>query len=253
MKKVYLIAVVFALLAGFATYMFANQVYKKSTIKDADVVAVVFAVQDIPENTLITEEMIAADAGYFSLKADVIKADATPSPISDVNAIIGQVTSVDIHAGEQFNEFKFVTTEDENVGLSYKLSPGKVAFSFTASSTNGVDGYISAGDTVDIITYSKDNDGKVVLYDIVNNFLAFITSGIGFSMTTSEIPFESLIVSIVIDVVYTIAVLALGKKLGWFEPTGDGAAKSNAKWQAKMDRKQDRRAADGLPVPPLSD
>ncbi len=161
MKKVYLIAVVFALLAGFATYMFASQINKKTTIKDADTVAVVFADQDIPANTMITEDMVADDAGYFHKKEDVIKEDATPSPITDKGKLVGMVTSVDIHAGEQLNEFKFVSSDDEEVGLSYKLESGKVAFSFTASSTNGVDGYISAGDTVDIITYSTDDDGKI--------------------------------------------------------------------------------------------
>ena len=35
MKKVYLIAVVFALIAGFATYFFASEITKKTTIKDA--------------------------------------------------------------------------------------------------------------------------------------------------------------------------------------------------------------------------
>ena len=34
MKKVYLIAVVFALIAGFATYMFASETNKKTTIKE---------------------------------------------------------------------------------------------------------------------------------------------------------------------------------------------------------------------------
>ncbi len=160
MKKVYLIAVVFALLAGFATYMFASQIEKKSTIKDADTTAVVFALQDIPKNTIINDDMIAPEAGYFVLKNDVLVADATPVPITDVSSILGMVTLVDIYAGEQLNEHKFVSTESEDVGLSYKLSPGKVAFSFTAGSTNGVDGYISPGDTVDIITYETDDSGK---------------------------------------------------------------------------------------------
>ena len=148
MKKVYLIAVVFALLAGFATYMFATQIDKKSTIKDADTVAVVIALQDIPKNTIITDAMFAEDAGYFTIKSDVVAADATPAPISDYSQISGMITAVDIYAGEQMNEHKFISSDDENVGLSFKLSPNKVAYSFSAGSTTGVDGYICAGDTV---------------------------------------------------------------------------------------------------------
>lgn len=160
MKKVYLIAVVFALLAGFATYMFATQIDKKSTIKDADTVAVVIALQDIPKNTIITDAMFAEDAGYFTIKSDVVAADATPAPISDYSQIAGMITAVDIYAGEQMNEHKFISSDDENVGLSFKLSPNKVAYSFSAGSTTGVDGYICAGDTVDIIIYSTDKNGN---------------------------------------------------------------------------------------------
>ena len=160
MKKVYLIAVVFALLAGFATYMFATQIDKKSTIKDADTVAVVIALQDIPKNTIITDAMFAEDAGYFTIKSDVVATDATPAPISDYSQIAGMITAVDIYAGEQMNEHKFISSDDENVGLSFKLSPNKVAYSFSAGSTTGVDGYICAGDTVDIIIYSTDKNGN---------------------------------------------------------------------------------------------
>ncbi len=176
MKKVYLIAVVFALVAGFATYLFASNIDKKSTIKDADIIAVVIAQQDIPENTIITEEMLAEDAGYFYVKNDVVLADATPAPISDLNALLGQVTTVDIYAGEQMNEHKFVSTESQDVGLSFKLNPNKVAYSFTASSTNGVDGYISPGDTVDIITYETDNNGKPVSKYAYSNLLVIRVS-----------------------------------------------------------------------------
>ena len=37
MKKVYLIAVIFAIIAGVATYMFATEIDKKTTFKDAKI------------------------------------------------------------------------------------------------------------------------------------------------------------------------------------------------------------------------
>ena len=157
MKKVYLIAVVFALLAGLATYMFATQIDKKTTYKDAETVKVVVALQDIPKNTMITEDMFAEDAGYFATKNFVVDA-ATPEYIDSFDKIKDKVSIVDIYANEQLSAHKFVGTEDESVGLSYKLTPGKVAYSFSASTTNGVDGYICAGDVVDIITYENVDD-----------------------------------------------------------------------------------------------
>ena len=158
MKKVYLIAVVFALLAGLATYMFANQIDKKTTYKDAETVKVVVALKDIPKNTLITDDMFAEDAGYFTTRNFVTEA-ATPEYVDSYDKILDKVTIVDIYANEQLSNHKFVGTDDTEVGLSYKLSPGKVAISFSASATNGVDGYICPGDVVDIITY-ENNEGK---------------------------------------------------------------------------------------------
>ena len=157
MKKVYLIAVVFALIAGLATYMFASNISKKTTIKDRETVNVVVALKDIPKNTMITEEMLADDAGYFQVRS-FIKEDATPEYIDSLDGIKDQITGVDVYVGEQLNTYKFVGVDSDSVGLSYKLSKGKKAYSFQASSTNGVDGYISVGDTVDIITYETDKD-----------------------------------------------------------------------------------------------
>ena len=161
MKKVYLIAVVFALIAGIATYMFASNINKKTTIKDRETVSVVVAIKDIPKNTLISEEMLAEDAGYFQMRS-FIKEDAAPEFIKSTEDIVEQVTAVDIYAGEQLNSYKFVNADDPNVGLSFKIPKGKVAYSFSAGNTNGVDGFINAGDVVDIITYESDNTGKVV-------------------------------------------------------------------------------------------
>ena len=160
MKKVYLIAVVFALIAGLATYMFASNINKKTTIKDRETVNVVVAIKDIPKNTLISEDMLAEDAGYFQTRS-FIKEDATPEYIKSTDDIKEQVTKVDVYAGEQLNSYKFVGTDDPDVGLSFKLAPGKKAYSFQAGSTNGVDGFIDAGDTVDIITYETDDAGNV--------------------------------------------------------------------------------------------
>ena len=160
MKKVYLIAVVFALIAGLATYMFASNLNKKTTIKDRETVKVVVALKDIPKNTLVDESMLAEDAGYFQIKS-FIKEDAAPEYISKLDDIKEQVTYIDIYAGEQLNTYKFVGADSKDVGLSFKLAEGKKAYAFPADSTNGVDGFISPGDTVDVLTYETDNKGEV--------------------------------------------------------------------------------------------
>ena len=157
MKKVYLVAVVFALLAMFATFMFANQLDKKTTIKDTDIVYA--AAQDIPDNTQITEEMIAEDAGYFKT-VNIIQGTKNDTMVEDLSTIVGKITSTDVYTDEILSLNRLVDADSDEVGLSFKLAEDKVAYSFNASSVNGVDGYISVGDTVDVIVYEKDTNGK---------------------------------------------------------------------------------------------
>ena len=157
MKKVYLIAVVFALLAMFATFMFANQLDKKTTIKDTEVVYA--AAQEIADNTQITEEMIAEDAGWFK-QVNVIEGMVNDTMVKDLKDIVGKVTSTTIYQDEMINTNRLLEEDSPDVGLSQKLAKGHVAYSFSAGSVNGVDGYIRLGDTVDVIVYEKDNNGK---------------------------------------------------------------------------------------------
>ncbi len=157
MKKVYLIAVVFALLAMFATFMFANQLDKKTTIKDTEIVYA--AAQEIADNTQITEDMIAEDAGYFK-QVNVIDGMVNETMVKDLNDIVGKITSTTIFADELINTNRLLDEDSPDVGLSQKLAKGHVAYSFSAGSVNGVDGYIREGDTVDILVY-KDGTSTV--------------------------------------------------------------------------------------------
>ena len=91
MKKVYLIAVVFALIAGFATYFFASEITKKTTIKDADMVSVYVPSEDIPANSKITAEMLQGDSPKF-VKKDVVAADITGDAVKDPKNLVDKVT-----------------------------------------------------------------------------------------------------------------------------------------------------------------
>ena len=68
---------------------------------------------------------------------------------------------------------------------------------------------------------------------IVNNYIAFLGGGFGLTASTSVIPVESLVISLLVDVVYVAVVLVAGKRFGWFEPKGDGVATFNEKVRAK--------------------
>ena len=164
MKKVYLIAVVFALIAGFATYFFASEIDKKSTIKDADTVEIIVPVNDMSQNSSITEEMFAEDAGVFTKKT-VVAADVnTETVVTEQDQLIGKVTIDPLYAGEPINVNRVEALDGADVALSLKLPKGKVAYSFSAASVTSVDGYINEGDKVDVLVYDADAKKSKVAY-----------------------------------------------------------------------------------------
>lgn len=159
MKKVYLIAVIIALVAGFATYMFASEIEKKTTIKDAETTDVYVALQDIEANTTITEEMFAEDAGYFAVQNFIAK-DVSPNSVKTKEDLLNKVTVDKIYAGDQINGKRLQPLDGNDVALSLKLEKGMVAYSFSAASVTSVDGYINEGDTVDVLVSKPTDDGE---------------------------------------------------------------------------------------------
>lgn len=163
MKKVYLIAVIFALIAGFATYFFASEIDKKTTIKDADTVEIIVPVADMAKNTTITEDMFADEAGVFQKKT-VVADDVTDDVATDKKQLINQVTVDPLYANEPINVKRLESIDGSDVALSLKLPKGRVAYSFNAASVIGADGYISEGDTVDVLVYDGVNQKSKIAY-----------------------------------------------------------------------------------------
>lgn len=163
MKKVYLIAVIFALIAGFATYFFASEIDKKTTIKDADTVEIIVPVADMAKNTTITEDMFADEAGVFETKT-VVADDVTDDVATDKKQLVDQVTVDPLYANEPINVKRLESIDGSDVALSIKLPKGKVAYSFNAASVIGADGYISEGDTVDVLVYDGESQKSKIAY-----------------------------------------------------------------------------------------
>ena len=163
MKKVYLIAVVVALIAGFATFYFATELDKKTTIKDAETITVLVPVEDIAANVKITEDMFNEDEPKFVEKTIITK-DANPNVVTEKEQLIDMVTVDPLYASEQINPKRVEPLDGANVALSLKLPKDKVAYSFSAGSVTSVDGYIREGDTVDVIVYDSDKKESSVKY-----------------------------------------------------------------------------------------
>lgn len=160
MKKVYLIAVIVALIAGSATYLFASSLMKNSSIEDAPTQEVLFAVADIPEGT----QILAEDIETMFVQKKVVEQDLTPNAVTSAEAVVGQVVAQKIYEGEQLSMNRFIESGGDNAALSYTLSEGECAYSIKAEADKGVDGYIKPGDTVDIIAcYPEDEKSKTVM------------------------------------------------------------------------------------------
>ena len=84
---------------------------------------------------------------------------------------------------------------------------------------------------------------------IVNNLSGFYLAGLGIESLTSEIDPASFAIAVIIDIVYAVAVLYLGKRYGWFEPTADGAAAFNRKKLERIAQKDGRVAAPAADIP----
>lgn len=158
MKRVYLIAIAVALLAGCATFLFASNLEQKSSIENAPTQQVMVATQDIKAGAEIKAEDVDT---YFTTKA-VLKQDLTPNAIINKADLVGLITTRAIYAGEQVSKNAFLAEGQDGAGLSYQLKEGEVAYSIKAEEVIGVDGYVRPGDTVDIIVNNGDDDGSQI-------------------------------------------------------------------------------------------
>ena len=166
MKKVYLIAVIFAIIAGVATYMFATEIDKKTTFKDADMVTVLIPTADIDKNVEITADMFEGDNPQIITK-EILAADSNDSYIKAQKELVDDANNVHmitvdkLYANEPINKNRLQDKNGDDVALSLKLPQGKVAYSFDAARVKSVDGYISEGDTVDVLVNKKDDSGNI--------------------------------------------------------------------------------------------
>lgn len=87
--------------------------------------------------------------------------------VRSLDEVIGNTSSGYIYAGEQVSMKRFGTEQESNVGLSYNLADGMVAYSMAADGVTGVDGYIS-GDTVNVLAM-KTGDGKATVDTVLSD------------------------------------------------------------------------------------
>jgi pilus assembly protein CpaB len=143
MKKVYVIAGLLAVLAGFAVYLFASSLKATSEPAAVPTESVVVAVADIPAETLITADMVALK----ELPEESVHTDAAVM----LENVVGSIAVEPIVAGEQVLTARLGIQGEDAGSLSFELEKGYRAVSVSVNEVTGVSGFIEEGDHVDVV------------------------------------------------------------------------------------------------------
>lgn len=145
MKKLIVIALVFAILSGFAVYHYATTFEQNFVVKT---VPVVVAAYKIPKSTMITSEMV---------EEKQIPVEAVHNlSIRSKKEVVGKIAKEFFEANEQILNTKIGDPKDDNESLAFTLKPEYRAISIKTDEITGVAGHIKKGDFIDIIAVMID-------------------------------------------------------------------------------------------------
>ena len=150
MRKIYLFAVIFALIAGFATYFFVNSLQHNSAVTGVQEADVLIALEDIEKDTIVTPDM------FQVIKLPV--SSITYGTLVNAQDVNGYLATETIRKGEQVLASKLTDLREGDTNLesngefrlSYHLGEGKYAYTITVSETNSVGCFLRSGDYIDI-------------------------------------------------------------------------------------------------------
>lgn len=146
-RKPLLFALTLGLLAALLTWNYVQGA--RQGARQAGLVPVVVAAQDIPVRTQVTPQMLAIKQ---------VPADARhEKAFTGIEQLNGKVTSLPISAGEQVLSTKFFARKEDS-GLAFQVPPGHRAVSVSVSEVVTSGGLIVPGDYVDVISlFAGDN------------------------------------------------------------------------------------------------
>ncbi len=151
MKKIYLIAVILALVTGIAAYSYFRSREAALQPEEIPMTTVVVSTAEIGEGVFITNDMVQLKP----IPTEFVAAGA----LTTIGDAVGKVNKYRCMAGQQIVFDQLGSTQDADITaggrLSYMLSPGMRAMTVYVTEITGVAGYINPGDRVDILcTYS---------------------------------------------------------------------------------------------------
>ena len=152
MKKIYLFAVIFALIAGFSTYFFVNGLQHNAAITGVAEADVVVALQDIEPDTVVTADMFTV--------VRLPESSISYGTVAKASDITGWIASEKILKGEQVQVAKLTKIDnkaerndleyDGEYRLSYHIEKGHYAYTLRIDDCDAVAYFIRKGDFVNV-------------------------------------------------------------------------------------------------------
>ena len=162
MKKIYLLALIMAVIAGISVYLFAMSLQKDVNENSIPKTYVVVAAVAIPADTQITAEMVTT----AELPVEAVHGQAVRS-LADA---VGKISQYPLAVDEQVLSTRLKDQGADNNKLSYVLESGYRAITLSVDNVSGISGYISRGDHVDLVansTYMLVNESRVIVENLL--------------------------------------------------------------------------------------
>ncbi|MEL4106867.1 Flp pilus assembly protein CpaB [Oscillospiraceae bacterium WX1] len=154
MKKIRLLALILAVITAGALFYYLS--LAGNITKNTPKSNVIVAADDIPENTVMTADMLK----LVSVPTDTI----LPNTYDNATDIVGKTTSAKIIAGEQILSIRLVDVGSTESGtLAYAIEPGMRAITIGVGDTSSLKYMIRPNDTVDIVAqYQVEAENKAI-------------------------------------------------------------------------------------------
>lgn len=138
--KAFVFALLVAILMTLVQWRYVRE-REQSLLYDSEPLATLVATRDIPANFKLDETMVEL--------IEVPRRWQAPRAISEVEDILGQITTTPILQGEQVVATKLVKPND--AGLAYYVPKKYRAVAIAVDEFNGVGGHIKPGNYVDVV------------------------------------------------------------------------------------------------------
>lgn len=160
-KRVIILAIIFSIITSALIYLYLNSVDVPAVSVAVNKTEVVVAANTIPENVIITGEMLTV----MSLPTDGVHGDAART----VEEVVGFLSKNEIIAGEQVLKSR-VATDLTSSSLAYRIPEGMRAMTLSSNEISGVAGFIAVGDKVDILVSYTDMEALGQGLQIITQF-----------------------------------------------------------------------------------